>query len=173
LEDFAEIVEQHQASVFRTLARLTGEREGIEDLAQEVFLRLFRALPHFEGRARLSTFLYRIMVNVVNDEWSRRKQARRMDAIGEAALDVPHPAPGPAALLERSRFQEALDTALATLPLRDRMLLTLHYQEARSYEEICEVLKLPMGTVKTRLHRARERLKAALKEWIAPCQTAP
>ncbi|MEK7403582.1 MAG: sigma-70 family RNA polymerase sigma factor [Acidobacteriota bacterium] len=59
MEDFASLVEQHQQLVFRTLARLTGQGEHLEDLAQEVFLRLFRALPHFAGRARLSTFLYR------------------------------------------------------------------------------------------------------------------
>ncbi len=59
--------------VFRTLARLTGEREGLEDMAQEAFLRLFRALPHFRGEAQLSTFLYRIIVNVVNDEFRDRQ----------------------------------------------------------------------------------------------------
>jgi RNA polymerase sigma-70 factor, ECF subfamily len=171
LEDFAKLIETHQASVFRTLARLTGEREGLEDLAQEVFLRLYRALPHFEGRAKLSTFLYRLIVNVVNDEWSRRRTARRMEPLDRAAFDVPHPAPSPADLLERSRFQDALEAALATLPLRDRTLLALHYQEGRSYDDICTILDVPMGTVKTQLYRAREKLRAAMKEWISQCKT--
>ncbi|HVX66723.1 MAG TPA: RNA polymerase sigma factor [Bryobacteraceae bacterium] len=171
MEDFAKLIEQHQASVFRTLARLTGERDGLEDMAQEVFLRLYRALPHFEGRARLSTFLYRIIVNVVNDEFSRRRNARRAEPLEQAAFEVPHPAPGPDDLFERSRFQDALDRALATLPLRDRTILTLHYQEGRSYGEICRILDIPMGSVKTQLFRAREKLKLAMKEWISQCTT--
>jgi RNA polymerase sigma factor (sigma-70 family) len=171
LEDFAELIERHQASVFQTLARLTGEREGLEDLAQEVFLRLYRALPHFEGKAKLSTYIYRIVVNVVNDEFSRRRTARLMEPLDQAAFEVPHPAPSPSDLLERSRFQDALEAALAMLPLRDRTILALHYQEARGYEEICTILDLPMGTVKTQLYRAREKLKAGMKEWISPCKT--
>src|SRR5271157_3344486 len=115
--------------VFRTLARLTGEREGMEDLGQEVFLRLFRALPHFRGRAKLSTFLCRIVVNVVNDEWSRRQAARRMDQIDDEAQALVNSEPGPGALLEQSGLREALDAALEQLKLRDRTILTLHYQE--------------------------------------------
>lgn len=156
--------------VFRTLARLTGEREGLEDLAQEVFLRLFRALPHFQGRARLSTFLYRIIVNVVNDEWSRRQVARRMDPIDEETQVLVDSNPGPDELLEQSLFRDALEESLAQMKLRDRAILILYYQEGRNYGEITEILDLPMGTVKARLHRARERLKDTMKEWIQQCK---
>jgi RNA polymerase sigma-70 factor (ECF subfamily) len=172
LQDLAELVEQHQAMVFRTLARLTGEREGLEDLAQEAFLRLFRALPHFRGEAQISTFLYRILVNVVNDEFRRRGQARRGSSLDEEAYELPHPAPGPADLVERSQMQEAVDAALLRLAPRDRAILTLHYQEGRSYEEIAAILDAPLGTVKTNLHRARERLKAIMKEVASRCKTA-
>jgi RNA polymerase sigma-70 factor (ECF subfamily) len=171
LEQFAELLEQHQAMVFRTLARLTGEREGLEDLAQEVFLRLFRALPHFRGRSKLSTFLYRIIVNVVNDEFRRRQEARRMVPIDEEVYTLQHPALGPGDLLEHSRLLEALEAGLADLNLRDRTILVLHYQEGRSYEEIAVVLGLPMGTVKTHLHRARERLKVTVWERSLSCKT--
>jgi RNA polymerase sigma-70 factor (ECF subfamily) len=171
LQDFAELVEQHQTMVFRTLARLTGEREGLEDLAQEAFLRLFRALPHFRGEAQVSTFLYRIIVNVVNDEFRRRGQARCGSSLDDEAYALPHPAPGPADLVERSQMQEAVDAALLRLAPRDRAILTLHYQEDRSYEEIAAILDAPLGTVKTNLHRARERLKAMMKESTARCKT--
>lgn len=170
MEDFANLVELHQDMVFRTLARLTGEREGLEDLAQEVFLRLFRALPHFQGRARLSTFLYRIIVNVVNDEWSRRQVARRMDPIDEETQVLVDSNPGPDELLEQSLFRDALEESLAQMKLRDRAILILYYQEGRNYGEITEILDLPMGTVKARLHRARERLKDTMKEWIQQCK---
>jgi RNA polymerase sigma factor (sigma-70 family) len=171
VEEFAELIERHQAMVFRTLARLTGERDGLEDMAQEVFLRLYRALPHFHRRAKLSTFIYRIVVNVVNDEWRRREQARRMSSLDEGVHELAHPAAGPGELLERSEFQEALETALSQLPLRDRTILTLHYQEDRSYQEIAAVLALPMGTVKTHLHRARAKLKDMMGDWVSRCKT--
>lgn len=171
MDEFEELIKCHETMVFRTLARLTGERDGLEDMAQEVFLRLFRALPHFQKRSRLTTFLYRIVVNVVNDEWRRRGQTRRMVPIDEAARTLVYPAPGPEDLLEQSRFQAALERALIELPLHDRTILTLHYQEGRRYGEIAAILELPMGTVKTHLHRARERLKTAMAEWVLECKT--
>jgi RNA polymerase sigma-70 factor (ECF subfamily) len=171
LEDFASTIEQHQEMVFRTLARLTGEREGLEDLAQEVFLRLHRALPHFRNRAKVSTFLYRIIVNVVNDEWRKRRTSRRMVAIDEDTQVLVHPGAGPEELLEKRDFQAALAEAMRQLPLRDRAILTLHYQEGRKYEEIAAILDVPLGTVKTHLFRARERLKGMMGEWISQCRT--
>jgi len=166
LYDFEQLVEVHQETVFRTLARLTGEREGLEDMAQETFLRLFRALPHFRGEAQLSTFLYRIIVNVVNDEFRDRKKARLQSPIDdEAARGLAHAGASPAVLPERSQMQQAVEDALRQLAPPDRVILTLHYQEGRSYEEIAAILDSPMGTVKTHLYRARERLKIMMKEW--------
>lgn len=152
--------------VFRTIARLTGDRLGLEDMAQEVFLRLFRALPHFRGDAQLSTFLYRIVVNVVNDEFRDRKKARLTSPIeDEQARGLAHSSASPAVLAERAQMQQAVEAGLRQLTPQDRTILTLHYQEGRSYEEIAAVLDLPMGTVKTHLYRARERLKLMMKEW--------
>jgi RNA polymerase sigma-70 factor (ECF subfamily) len=166
LYDFDQLVESHQDMVFRTIARLTGDRLGLEDMAQEVFLRLFRALPHFRGDAQLSTFLYRIVVNVVNDEFRDRKKARLTSPIeDEQARGLAHSSASPAVLAERAQMQQAVEAGLRQLTPQDRTILTLHYQEGRSYEEIAAVLDLPMGTVKTHLYRARERLKLMMKEW--------
>lgn len=163
--DFEQIVESHQEMVFRTLARLTGERVGLEDMAQEVFLRLFGALPHFRGEAQISTFLYRIIVNVVNDEFRDRQKARLASPIDDTdARGLAHSSASPAVLVERAQMQQAVETALMQLNPNDRTILTLHYQEGRSYEEIAAILDAPMGTVKTHLHRARERLKHMIKE---------
>ena len=112
LEDFAELVEHHQTLVFRTLARLTGQREGLEDLAQEVFLRLFRALPQFRGQARITTFLYRIAINVVNDEFRRREKTRLSVPVEDRANELKSPLPNPAEALERNQLLEAVDAAL-------------------------------------------------------------
>jgi RNA polymerase sigma factor (sigma-70 family) len=166
LHDFDKLVERHREMVFRTLARLTGERDGLEDMAQEIFLRLFRALPHFRGEAQISTFLYRIIVNVVNDEFRERKKARLASPIDDKdARGLAHSGAGPAVLAERAQMQQAVEAALRQLAPQDRIILTLHYQEGRSYEEIAAILDSPMGTVKTRLYRARERLKHMIKEW--------
>ena len=160
--------------VFRTLARLTGSNEDLEDMAQEAFLRLFRALPHFRGDAQITTFLYRIVVNVVNDEFRRRQKTRLGSSVEEDfALELAHPSPNPAQIYERAQMQEAVDAALQQLNPRDRVILVLHYQEGRSYEEIAAILDAPMGTVKTHLFRARERLKSIMKEWTAACPAQP
>src|ERR1700678_9161 len=83
-ENFEALVREHQAMVFRTLTRMTGSGAQVEDLAQEVFLRLYRALPHFRGEAAISTYLYRIVVNVAQDEWKRRRKERLHLASGPA-----------------------------------------------------------------------------------------
>jgi RNA polymerase sigma-70 factor, ECF subfamily len=168
LEDFAEILKQNQALVFRTLARLTGRGDHLEDLAQEVFLRLYRGLRNFRGEARVTTFLYRILVNVVNDEWRHRQLARRTVSIDEPETDwkdtLPERGPGPDRLVAESLSLEAFERALEYLSLRDRTILTLYHQEERTYEEVAEILNMPIGTVKTNLHRARQKLKAAMLE---------
>lgn len=166
MQDFEHIVEQHQDMVFRTLARLTGERDGHEDMAQEAFLRLFKALPHFRGEAAVTTFLYRIIVNVVNDEFRERKKVRMMSSIKDAeGRELVSSAAGAAVQVERAQLQEALEAGMLELPASDRAILTLHYQEGRSYEEIAAILDRKTGTVKTHLFRAREKLRNTMKGW--------
>jgi RNA polymerase sigma-70 factor (ECF subfamily) len=169
-----ELVEQHQELVFRTLTRLLGRSDEIEDLAQEVFLRLLRGLPQFRGQAKLSTWLYRITVNVAQDEIRRRVEAREA-----VSLDDPDAGcyerlacadPDLGERLDRGRFLASLEAGLAQLSLPDRAILVLWYQEERSYKEIVEILDLPMGTVKTHLRRARMRLQSAVEEKFRTCR---
>ena len=86
-EGFEALVLEHQGMVFRTLTRLTGPGAQVEDLAQEVFLRLYRALPEFRGDSALSTYLYRIVVNVAQDEWKRRRKERGVIASAPVVED--------------------------------------------------------------------------------------
>src|SRR6202007_2397597 len=83
---FETLVREHQSMVFRTLSRMTGAGPHVEDLAQEVFLRLYRALPEFRGEAAISTYLYRIVVNVAQDEWKRRRKDR-LHLVSEPAME--------------------------------------------------------------------------------------
>ncbi len=168
--NFEQLVEDHQQMVFRTLARLAGlrvQQAQLEDLAQTVFLRLFRALPNFRGEAQITTYLYRIAVNVAQDEWKRRRREDRTqasiseeDSNWEARLE--HPAPNALAQLEQSEFALLVEEQLQRLSQIERSVLILFHQEDRTYEQIAETLTLPINTVRTHLHRARKKLREAL-----------
>src|SRR5580704_4428164 len=125
--------------VFRTLARLTGRNDSLEDLAQDVFLRLFRALPNFRGEAALSTYLYRIAVNVAQNEWKRRqREDRRQVSISDEDESwedrLAHPAPNAVEQMEDAEFAEVVQQQLNQLSEPERAVLILYHQEEQSYE---------------------------------------
>jgi RNA polymerase sigma factor (sigma-70 family) len=161
------IVREHQAMVFRTLARLTGRRAGIEDLAQDVFLRLFRALPDFRNEALVSTYLYRIAVNVAQDEWKRRRREdRRRVSISDEEEDwkdrLTHPGQTPEERLQERQMQGLVEEGLLGLSDAERAVLVLYHQEEQSYQQIAAALGMPIGTVRTHLHRGRNKLREAI-----------
>jgi len=165
---FEDLVREHQAMVFRTLLRLTGRREHLDDLAQDVFLRLFRALRGFRGEAALGTYLYRITVNVAQNEWKRRQREDRSHTSiseGEEPLEtrLQHPAPGALEQMEQSEFAQLVNEQLKALSQVERTVLVLYHQEERSYEQIAHILGVPIGTVRTHLHRGRGKMREALK----------
>jgi RNA polymerase sigma factor (sigma-70 family) len=164
---FEEIVREHQAMVFRTLLRLTGSREHLDDLAQDVFLRLYRALPSFRGEALVTTYLYRIAVNVAQDEWKRRRREEQsLVSISDETSGwedrLQHPGRNAEELLEESEFQELVDGQLQRLSQVERAVLVLYHQEERTYEQIALALGLPIGTVRTHLHRGRKKLREGI-----------
>ena len=188
-ENFEALVREHQGLVFRTLTRLTGTGVQVEDLAQEVFLRLYRALPEFRGDAALSTYLYRIVVNVAQDEWKRRRKERGMmaaapavdedgDAGGSgwiesfAGDELTEHARNPEQRMEDAEAQAAVEAALRGLPEMERAVLVLYHQEEVSYEGIAAALGLPINTVRTHLHRGRKRLGEVLRGRRGPARTA-
>ncbi len=182
-EGFESLVREHQTSVFRTLHRLTGPGPHVEDLAQEVFLRLYRALPEFRGDAQLSTYLYRITVNVAQDEWKRRRREREHIAPTPALDDADEPSMwlenqpatpssgehnlNPEQLLEGAETRAAVDAALLALPSAERAVLVLYHQEELSYEGIAAALGMPINTVRTHLHRGRKRLAELVQQRLA------
>lgn len=155
--------------VFRTLMRLTGSREHVDDLAQEVFLRLYRALPAFRGEALLTTYLYRIIVNVAQDEWKRRRREDHpLVSISEEESDweerLEHPSPDAEQQIAARQFRHSVEHQLQQLSAVERAVLVLYHQEERSYEQIAHALKLPIGTVRTHLHRGRKKLREGLQQ---------
>jgi RNA polymerase sigma factor (sigma-70 family) len=165
---FEQVVRDHQAMVFRTLMRLTGSRENLEDLAQEVFLRLYKALPNFRGESLVTTYLYRITVNVAQNEWKRRKRSDRPlvsisdeKSVWEERLE--HPDRNAEQQLEEREFKLKVEEQLGRLSGVERSVLVLYHQEERSYEQIAEALGMPIGTVRTHLHRGRKKLREGLQ----------
>jgi len=165
---FEEVVREHQEMVFRTLLRLTGSREHLEDLAQDVFLRLYRALPSFRGEALVTTYLYRIAVNVAQDEWKRRRrEAQSLVSISDETSGwedrLQHPGRNAEELMEEGEFQELVEGQLQRLSHVERAVLVLYHQEERTYEQIALALGLPIGTVRTHLHRGRKKLREGIE----------
>lgn len=157
---FAELVRRHQGKVRGLLLRLTANPTLADDLAQEVFLRAYRGLVGFEGRSRFSTWIYRIAYNVFVNHRTRGKQ---LAALPEG-FESHAPAPDNELSASRLDLRRDLAGAIGTLPERYRAVVTLHYLQDVSYPEIAEVLDLPLGTVKTHLHRAKKLLREQLRD---------
>ena len=155
---FAELVRRHEGKVRGLLLRLTSNPVVADDLGQETFLRAYRGLEHFEGRARFSTWIYRIAYNVFLNYKTRTRQ---FGALPEGLLER-RAAPQDELAPERHDLRHDLDLAMAALPDRYRAVITLYYLQELSYPEIAECLELPLGTVKTHLHRAKRLLRDEL-----------
>ena len=158
---FAELVRRHQGKIRGLLLRLCGDRTLADDLAQEVFLRAYRGLCGFEGRASFGTWLYRISYNAYLNHSTRvRKYAALPEGYDSAAA-----APDDALSPPRADLRRDLEGAVAQLPERYRGVVVLYYLQDLSYPEIADILELPLGTVKTHLHRAKRLLRARLDGW--------
>lgn len=157
---FRELVDRYRHLVFALVARSAPERTRVEDLAQEVFLRIYRGLPYFRGEAKLTTWIFRIVVNLLAQESAARRQSR------EVPLDHGQPAHEPRAhdrTLPDLELRDRLVKAMARLPPTYRVLVAGHYLEGVKYEDLAEALDMPLGTVKTHLHRAKKQLRTLLE----------
>jgi RNA polymerase sigma-70 factor (ECF subfamily) len=162
-EAFAVLVERHKHGICRFIARVTGSA-GSEDLAQDVFIRAHQALPRFRGDSSFRTWLYRIARNRCFSEIrhrGRRGETISLTAENEETMQplLPDSRPDLAEEIARRDLSARVAELVATLPLPYRQVLTLFYHDEMQYEEIAAVLDVPMGTVKTWLHRARFRLR--------------
>jgi RNA polymerase sigma-70 factor, ECF subfamily len=162
---FQELVEAYKGLVFALIARTIQDRSRAEDLAQDVFLRIHRGLPYFRGEARLSTWISRIVANVC-----LQSQTRPATAAFDAALSLDDAQERgwvtPSASDRRFgdlELRDRLEKAIARLPAHYRLVVAAHYLDGVRYEELAEALQLPLGTVKTQLHRAKQQLRRLLE----------
>lgn len=159
--DWAGIVEEHSARVYRLAYRLTGNRQDAEDLTQDVFIRVFRSLDTYEP-GNFPGWLHRITTNLFLDR-VRRKSRLRMDGFGEGAEDRLLSAEIlPESAVHDANFDPDIEAAMASLSDEFRVAVVLCDVEGLSYEEISDVLGIKLGTVRSRIHRGRTQLRAAL-----------
>jgi RNA polymerase sigma-70 factor, ECF subfamily len=167
----AELVNEHQRMVYQLSLNLLGDHNEALDLSQEVFLRVFRTIHGFRGQSALRTWIYRIVVNQARNRqrWWRRRHRSQQVSLDEHIRDYgdfPEQNDGesPDRLLGRKELAERIRTALDRLPFDQRTALVLREIDGLSYEEIGFSLGIAVGTVKSRLARAREALRAQLRE---------
>ena len=156
---FEELVRMYEAPVYRLALRMCGE-SAADDVTQEAFLAAWRALPDFRGDCRFSTWLYRLTTNAGIDWLRREKRYRSTDDVTE--LELPDDAPSPQEQAEQSETQSAVRRALSRLSEEHRQVLLLRYMQELDYSEIAAALAVSEGTVKSRISRAKTRLKEIL-----------
>ena len=169
LAAFNDLVRKYEKQVYNFAYRLTGNYDDANDVAQDAFLRVFNAISTFRGDASFSTWLFRITTNVFLDERKRAKAHPHASLDEYLELDessvarqIEDPSPTPEAVLEESERAQLLQRAIGGLPEYQRAMVTLYHGQQKSYEEIAEIMDLPIGTVKSRLNRARLALKEKL-----------
>lgn len=155
---FVLLLERFQGKVFRLALSYLRSPSDAEDLAQDAFVRVWRALPFYDGRASFSTWIYVITRNACLSELRRRRQ-RLTVPLEEAA--EPRPAEGPPASPASDLRLDCI-ALLRTLPESQRRVVSLFYLEERSYEQVAASLDMPLNTVRSHLHRARRRLALSL-----------
>ena len=160
------LARRHRRAAYLLALQLLGNRDDAMDVTQDAMLRFFTTLKSFDATRRVQPWLFAIVRNQVRDLW-RRRQRRPADAIGESdALigQLAAPQPGPEADLHRRELKERVWRALAALPAEKREIIVLRDFHDLSYSDIAQVLGIPIGTVMSRLHGARRRLRAQLEE---------
>ena len=166
-EAFGVLVERYQDRLFPTVFRLTGCAEDARDLLQEAFLRAFEKLDRFQGESSFYTWIYRIAVNLALS--GRRRSAARRHAVRfEGGVDPPDDprSSDPTAPLERAERERLIQAALNELAPDHRAVVVMKEFDGLRYEEIAAILKIPVGTVRSRLHRARLELRDRLQALV-------
>ncbi len=159
---FRDLVAAHGRTIYNVALFTLNDEIMADDATQDVFIRIWRGLKGFKGQAKLGSWIYRITKNVCYD-YLKKRRPERLDEDGERTLaDNDRLSPEGQYLADERHL--AVRTAVARLPERQRLAVTLYYFHQRSYEEVAEIMEQPLGTVKSYLHRAKAALAGAFKE---------
>jgi RNA polymerase sigma-70 factor (ECF subfamily) len=166
---YRELVERYQAQVYHLALRMVRRSEDAEDLTQETFVRMFRALSRYDPSRPFAAWLFTIASRLCIDHIRRRRAGtisltrRDWDSEEEYELEVEDPGPRPDEVTSRAEEEQRTADLIDSLPPHYRIVVILRHQQDLSYEEIAEALQMPLGTVKARIHRARALLKTRLE----------
>jgi RNA polymerase sigma-70 factor, ECF subfamily len=163
---FETLVRRHEKAIFNLVYRMLGDYDDAAEISQEVFLSAYRAIGQFRGESNFSTWLYRIAVNhaTTRRRTTSSRQKRLVPLDGSEIVEDGQC--GPAETLEKKELRERVQRALNELDPEDAAVILLRDLQDVPYEDVARVLEIPVGTVKSRLHRARQALKARLKAYF-------
>jgi len=169
---FSRLIDNYKNMVYNLAYRMSNNSHEAEDISQEAFLRAYQSLSRFNPSYKFSTWLYQITLNIIRDKFKKKE-------LNPASLDAPvetddsefFPQPAdftnnPEQIISQKENLQAIQKAIYSLPLKYREVLVLRHLQDLSYIEIANILKLPQGTVKIRLYRAREQLRKILETSI-------
>ena len=172
---FEQVHRKYEAKIYNLILRLVGNHEDAEELTVETFVNAFRAWERFRGDARVSTWLHQIAVNNCKNRFKQRDRRREREPVsldeaietdsGELGREVPDYRNAPERVLMDQEMNAQIHRAVEALPEEYRIVLVLNLMEGMSYEQIAQVTNLSVPAVKTRLHRARNRLKQRLDHY--------
>ncbi len=165
---FGELVQRYQDRLYNTVYRLVGQAEDAQDVVQEAFLHAYQSLERFQGHSQFFTWLYRIAINSAISLKRKQRVALYVDRGRNPERSLSEPADAsefsrPGHALEKAEQERRIQDALSRLSPEHRTVLILKDLEERKYEAIAEILQLPVGTVRSRLHRARLELRELLR----------
>jgi RNA polymerase sigma-70 factor (ECF subfamily) len=167
---FRELVDRYRARIYTFVLRIVKDREEAGDIAQEAFIKVYSSLRSYDPSRNFSSWLFKIAQNIAIDYLrKRRPEEISLDATfetgrGEVSLQIPSRELEPDRGIESMEIHEAIEIAVADLGAIPRSAVLLRHVEGKSYEEIAEILGIPLGTVKTHIFRARRLLRAKLKD---------
>jgi RNA polymerase sigma-70 factor, ECF subfamily len=169
MDAYESLVRRYQQQVYAVCRRLTGAHQSADDLAQETFIKAYYALDRFDAQWPLYPWLRRIALNAGLNYLKARKRERPLleGTLGAQRTPFSAPADNPEERLERAEFEARFERAVASLAADQRSVFVLRFHESMSYEEISRTLDLPIGTVMSRLNRARQKLKSLLTDSLA------
>lgn len=159
---FRELVDQYKGLVFALITRSIANPARAEELAQEVFLKVHKGLPYFRGESKLSTWIYRIVINALSQERPELATTSLDETFADGGDATRQPAADDRAFGDMV-LKDRLQKAIERLPVPYQVLVNGHYLKGLRYEDLAEALDMPMGTVKTHLHRAKRQLRVLLE----------